>query len=83
MTERKCESAENVTRSSIHRGYALEEEMSKLKEYYDTELVPKLTEMFQYRNVMQVPKLAKIVLNMGLGEAIHNIKILDAATEEL
>jgi large subunit ribosomal protein L5 len=40
-------------------------------------------ENFQYKNIMQVPKLKKIVLNMGLGEAVHNIKILDSASEEL
>ncbi|MBU0986104.1 MAG: 50S ribosomal protein L5 [Proteobacteria bacterium] len=57
--------------------------MSQLKEYYDKEVVPKLTETFKYKNVMQVPKLQKVVLNMGLGEAIHNIKLLDSAVEEL
>jgi large subunit ribosomal protein L5 len=57
--------------------------MSQLKEYYGTEVVPKLVDSFQYRNRMEIPKLDKIVLNMGLGEAIHNIKIIDAAAEEL
>jgi large subunit ribosomal protein L5 len=46
-------------------------------------MVPKLMEKFGYKNVMQVPKLKKIVLNMGLGEAIQNIKILDSAMDEL
>jgi large subunit ribosomal protein L5 len=57
--------------------------MSQLKEYYGTEVVPKLVDSFQYKNRMEIPKLDKIVLNMGLGEAIHNIKIMDAAVEEL
>jgi large subunit ribosomal protein L5 len=57
--------------------------MSQLKKYYEKEVVPKLMATFQYKNVMQVPKLKKIVLNMGLGEAIQNIKVLEAATEEL
>jgi large subunit ribosomal protein L5 len=57
--------------------------MSQLKAYYHSEVVPQLREKFEYKNVMQVPKLTKIVLNMGLGEAIHNIKILDSAVEEL
>ena len=57
--------------------------MSQLKEYYGTEVVPKLVDSFQYRNRMEIPKLDKIVLNMGLGEAIHNIKIMDSAVEEL
>ena len=57
--------------------------MSQIKELYRQEVVPKLMETFKYRNVMEVPKLAKIVLNIGLGDAIHNIKLLDAASDEL
>lgn len=57
--------------------------MTQLKTIYENEVVPRLTSHFGYQNVMQVPKLDKIVLNMGLGEAIHNIKILDSASEEL
>jgi large subunit ribosomal protein L5 len=57
--------------------------MSELKIHYEKEVVPKLIETFQYKNVMQVPKLKKIVLNMGLGEAIQNIKVLETATAEL
>ena len=57
--------------------------MSQLKEYYFKEAVPKLLKTFNYKNIMEVPRLEKIVLNMGLGEAIHNIKLLDSATEEL
>lgn len=57
--------------------------MSPLKNIYEKEIVPKLMEAFKYKNIMQVPRLGKIVLNMGLGEAIQNIKILDSATEEL
>ena len=57
--------------------------MSHLKAFYQQEVVPKLMERFAYKNMMQVPKLSKIVLNMGLGEAIQNIKILDSAVEEL
>ncbi len=57
--------------------------MSHLKDYYEKEVAPKLTQTFKYKNQMEVPKLDKIVLNMGLGEAIHNIKLLDTAVEEL
>ncbi len=57
--------------------------MTQLKAIYENEVVPKLNEKFGYKNAMQVPKLDKIVLNMGMGEAIHNIKLLDAAVEEL
>jgi large subunit ribosomal protein L5 len=57
--------------------------MSQLKDIYNKEIVPKLMETFKYKNIMQVPALEKIIINMGLGEAIQNIKILDSATEEL
>lgn len=57
--------------------------MAQLKTFYEEKVIPKMIETFQYRNKMQVPKLGKIVLNMGLGEAIHNIKLLDSAVEEL
>ncbi len=57
--------------------------MPQLKDYYHKEVVPKLEETFKYKNIMQVPKLEKVVLNMGMGEAIHNIKLLDSAKEEL
>jgi large subunit ribosomal protein L5 len=57
--------------------------MAKLKEIYQQKTVPAMMKRFNYRNVMEVPKLEKIVINMGLGEAIQNIKILDSAVQEL
>lgn len=57
--------------------------MSNLKTQHTNEIVPRLMDRFGYKNVMQVPKLTKIVLNMGLGEAIQNIKVLDSAVQEL
>jgi large subunit ribosomal protein L5 len=57
--------------------------MSQLKTYYHETVVPKLKEKFDYKNPMEIPKITKIVVNMGLGEAIHNIKIIDSAVEEL
>ena len=57
--------------------------MSNLQSYYDEQVVPKLKDKFNYSNVHQIPKLKKIVLNMGLGEAIQNIKILESAVDEL
>jgi large subunit ribosomal protein L5 len=57
--------------------------MSQLKSRYEKDVVPQLIETFKYKNRMQVPKLKKIVLNMGLGEAIQNIKVLETAAEEL
>lgn len=55
----------------------------RLKEKYQTEVVPALMQEFGYRSVMQAPRLEKIVLNIGLGEAIQNSKALDAATSDL
>ena len=57
--------------------------MAKLKEVYQERVVPALMKRFGYKNGMEVPKLDKIVINMGLGEAIQNIKILDSAVQEL
>jgi large subunit ribosomal protein L5 len=57
--------------------------MARLKDMYLREVVPTMTEERHYRNVMEVPRLEKVVINMGLGEAIQNIKLLDSATEEL
>jgi large subunit ribosomal protein L5 len=55
----------------------------RLKERYLKEVVPALVKQFNYPNPMAVPRLRKIVINMGLGEAIQNAKLLDAATHEL
>lgn len=57
--------------------------MSQIIKFYNEEVVPKLVEKFKYSNSMKVPSLDKIVLNMGLGEAINNIKLLDSAVAEL
>ena len=57
--------------------------MARLKDLYMKEIMPALIKEFNYRNPMEVPKLEKIVINMGLGEAIQNIKLLDSATSEL
>jgi large subunit ribosomal protein L5 len=57
--------------------------MAKLKEVYQEKVVPALMKRFSYQNRMEVPKLEKIIINMGLGEAIQNIKILDSAVQEL
>ena len=58
-------------------------EPSRLKVRYSKEIVPALMKHFQYTNIMAVPKLEKIVINMGLGEAIANAKIIDVAVDEL
>jgi large subunit ribosomal protein L5 len=57
--------------------------MARLKEYYLKTVVPALVKEFDYKNPMQVPKIEKIVVNMGLGEAISNVKIIDGAVQEM
>ena len=57
--------------------------MSRLKEQYNNEIVPAMIKKFEYKNVMQVPKLDKIVINMGVGEAKENAKLLDAAIKDM
>lgn len=57
--------------------------MARLKEKYNTEIVTQLMEKFSYSSVMQVPRVEKVVINMGLGEAIQNVKLLESAQKEL
>jgi large subunit ribosomal protein L5 len=57
--------------------------MARLKEYYSKTVIPEMMKKFKYKNVMEVPRLEKIILNMGVGEAIQNIKLLDGAVQEL
>jgi large subunit ribosomal protein L5 len=57
--------------------------LSRYKEMYKNEVMPAMTKKFGYKNVMQIPKLDKIVINMGVGEAKENAKILDAAMKDM
>lgn len=57
--------------------------MSRLKELYKNEIMDNMTKKFGYKNVMEVPKLEKIVINMGVGEAKENAKVLDSAVKDL
>ncbi len=57
--------------------------MSDMKKRYREEIVPAMMKMFNYSNVMQVPRLEKVVVNMGLGEALENARVLDTSIEEL
>ena len=57
--------------------------MSRLKEKYAQEVVPALTKEFGYTNVMAIPKIEKVVINMGLGEATSNAKIIDTGADEI
>jgi large subunit ribosomal protein L5 len=57
--------------------------MARLKKLYLEELAPRLMQELQLKNVMEVPRVEKVVINMGLGEAIQNIKVLESAVDEL
>ncbi len=57
--------------------------MARLKDFYKKEVVPGLMKRFGFKNLMEVPRLEKIVINIGVGDAIQNIKLLDAAMAEL
>ena len=57
--------------------------MDRLQEKYNKEVVPALTEKFGYKNVMELPKISKIIINMGVGEAVGNPKALDSAVNDL
>jgi len=57
--------------------------MARLQEMYKQTVVPKLLEQFGYENVMQVPRITKITLNMGVGEAVTNKKVMESATQDL
>ena len=57
--------------------------MSRLKQRYTREIIPAMSKEYGYKNIMAIPKLEKIVLNIGLGEAIQNSKLLDNAADEL
>ncbi|NOZ83849.1 MAG: 50S ribosomal protein L5 [Epsilonproteobacteria bacterium] len=56
---------------------------SRIETRYKEEVVPEMMKRFSYKNIMEVPRLVKIVINVGMGEAINDIKLLDAATDEL
>ena len=66
----------------MQRGYG-RVMVPRLRERYIKEIIPVMIKEFSYKNVMEVPKVQKVVLNVGLGEAIQNIKLLDAAQKEL
>lgn len=57
--------------------------MARLKDYYEKEVIPALKKEFNYRNPMEIPRIEKIIVNMGLGEAIQNAKVLENASDEL
>jgi len=72
------------TPAPVEKALASAEKVTpRLQEYYFSECVPRMMQEFKYKSPMQVPRLAKIVINLGLGEAIQNIKLLESASQEL
>ena len=57
--------------------------MSRLKDFYEAQIVPEMTKKFSYTNKLAVPKLEKIIINMGVGEARENAKVLDGAVRDM
>ena len=82
-TKTKAASPEVKKEARVAAPDAVKAPSPRLKEKYRTDVVPALMKEFSYKNPMQVPKLVKIVLNMGMGEAISNAKSLDHAVSEL
>jgi len=79
MTAKRYGCADAAVKSWIHEVQA----MARLKEYYKTEVIPSLQKEYGYKNINQIPKIVKIVVNMGLGEAVQDVKIIDKAAHEL
>jgi large subunit ribosomal protein L5 len=67
----------------VQKAPPAEKVQARLREYYRKECVPRMMQEFRYHSPMQVPRLEKIVINLGLGEAIQNIKLLESAQNEL
>lgn len=57
--------------------------MSRLQDFYEAEIIPEMTKKFSYKNKLAVPKLEKIIINMGVGEARENAKVLDGAVNDM
>jgi len=68
---------------SLEKSTPKSEYIPRLKDKYQKEVIPSLRKKFGYRNIMQVPKLEKIVINIGVGDAIQNVKLLDASVNDL
>jgi large subunit ribosomal protein L5 len=79
-----CPEVRGRTLAQRRSGFYLKEsKLQRLKEKYEKEVVPALIQEFGYKSTMAVPRLKKVVLNMGVGEAIYNVKALDKSAEEL
>ena len=81
--DKKAPAGKTTEKKASEKKVAALKGTPRLKEVYSKEVAPQLRERFAYENVNQVPKVVKVTLNMGVGEAIQNIKVLDQAAEEL
>ncbi|HTX54283.1 MAG TPA: 50S ribosomal protein L5 [Candidatus Baltobacteraceae bacterium] len=79
----KAERVEKAGKAKAEPAPSLPRVPARLRERYRTEIVPALMRQFSYTNTMQVPQVKKVVLNMGLGEAVANVKVIDSAVIEL
>jgi large subunit ribosomal protein L5 len=80
----KAQAPAEKAQAPVEKAQAPAEKVTpRLREYYFSECVPRMMQEFKYKSPMQVPRLAKIVINLGLGEAIQNIKLLESASQEL
>jgi large subunit ribosomal protein L5 len=79
----KAEKVEKAGKAKAEPAPSLPRVPARLRERYRAEIVPALMRQFSYTNTMQVPQVKKVVLNMGLGEAVANVKVIDAAVNEL
>jgi large subunit ribosomal protein L5 len=83
-SEKQEKAAKKTAKAGVEKETVVEEKIpARLKEKYNKEIAPKLMEQFGYKNFMQVPRLAKIVVNMGVGQAVQDPKILDEAVKDL
>ncbi|MDH4085711.1 MAG: 50S ribosomal protein L5 [Nitrospira sp.] len=82
-SERKSSKKESVTPAPLDQGGEESKFRPRLRDIYDQKVVPALMKEFGYKNVMQVPRLERVVLNVGMGEAIQNVKLLEGAVAEL
>ncbi|MGK9477527.1 50S ribosomal protein L5 [Melioribacter sp. OK-6-Me] len=83
-TEKQEKAVKKAAKAGAEKETVVEEKIpARLKEKYIKEIAPKLMQQFGYKNIMQVPRLAKIVINMGVGQAVQDPKILDEAVKDL
>jgi large subunit ribosomal protein L5 len=81
--ERKSQKKESAAPQKLDEGSEESKFRPRLRDTYQQKVVPALMKEFGYKNVMQVPRLERVVLNVGMGEALQNVKLLESAVTEL